>query len=137
MKRLKFWGACLLLVVAAAVLGGCGSGQDENKVRDLSFTVVGENQLPQELKTMVEEKKADPFKLTYMNDQNLFIVVGYGSQPTGGYSITVPELYLTDNAIVIRTDLLGPEKGEKAGQDTSYPYVVVMTELLDQPVVFK
>ena len=62
MKRLKFWGACLLLMLAAAVLGGCGSGQDEHTVRDLSFTVVGENQLPQELKTMVEEKKADPFK---------------------------------------------------------------------------
>ena len=137
MKRLKFWGACLLLMLAAAVLGGCGSGQDENKVRDLSFTVVGENQLPQELKTMVEEKKADPFKLTYMNDQNLFIVVGYGSQPTGGYSITVPELYLTDNSIVVNTELKGPEKGENAGTEQSFPYIVIRTEYLENPVVFQ
>lgn len=93
--------------------------------------------MPQELFTMVEEKKTEPFKLTYLDDQNLYIVVGYGEQPTGGYSITVPELYLTENSIVIKTDFLGPKKGEKAGEGPSYPFVAVMTEPSDSPVVFK
>lgn len=138
MKRLRAWGAVFFLVcLAAASLAGCGTKAAKDKVRDLEYTVIGENQLPGELKTMVEEKKEEPFKLTYMDEKNLFIVVGYGGQPTGGYSITVPELYLTDNAVVIRTELLGPEKDEKKGKDPSYPYVVVMTELLDEPVVFK
>ena len=56
---------------------------------------------------------------------------------TGGYSISVNELYLTENSIVIDTELKGPEKGENPGADKSYPYIVVRTEYLENPVVFQ
>ena len=62
--------------------------------------------------------------------------VGYGVQPTGGYSISVNELYLTDNSIVVNTELKGPEKGENAGAEQSFPYIVIRTEYLENPVVF-
>ena len=110
---------------------------DENKVRDLEFTVTGEADVPEELQKIISEKKTSPFKLTYSNDQNLYIVVGYGEQPTGGYSISVDDLYLTDNSIVIDTELKGPEKGETPGEEKSYPYIVVKTEFLENPVVFQ
>ena len=58
-------------------------------------------------------------------------------QDTGGYSISVEELYLTENSIVIDTELTGPEKGETPAPETSYPYVVVKTEYLENPVVFQ
>lgn len=32
---------------------------------------------------MIGEKKQAPFKLIYADDQNLYIVVGYGEQQTG------------------------------------------------------
>ena len=99
--------------------------------------VVGENELPQELRALAEEKKAAPFKLSYSNDQGLFIVVGYGEQATGGYSITVRELYLTENSIVIDTELLGPQKGEDTGVEKSYPYITIRTEYLENPIVFR
>jgi hypothetical protein len=111
------------------------TGQD--KVRDLEFTVTAEADLPQELQKLIQEKKAAPFKLTYSNDQGLYIAVGYGEQATGGYSICVNELYLTENAIVIDTELKGPEKGEPAGVEKSYPYIVVRTEYLENPVIFR
>ena len=71
--------------------GGSFMGQkmcirDRDKVRDLEFAVVSEAELPEELAKLVAEKKAAPFKLTYSNDQGLYIVVGYGEQATGGYS---------------------------------------------------
>lgn len=40
----------------------------------------------------------------------LYLVVGYGRQPTGGYSIIVDELYTTENTIVFATTLTGREK---------------------------
>ena len=55
---------------------------------------------------------SQPFKLTYTDDKNLYIAVGYGAQPTGGYSISIRELYLTENSIVLATELMGPEKGK-------------------------
>lgn len=141
----KAWnGKAVLLVVmivwviAARMLSGCSAGKDaEEKVRDLEITVVGETELPEELKTIIAEKKTQPFKLTYSDDKNLYIVVGYGPQETGGYSISVNELYLTENSIVIDTELIGPEKGETPAPETSYPYVVVKTEYLENPVVFQ
>ena len=129
-----------LLVWACAVRGltGCSvEKESQEKVRDLEFTVVGEEDLPEELRNLITEKKVAPFKLTYSNDQGLFIVVGYGEQETGGYSISVEELYLTENAIVIDTELQGPESSEAAGVEKSYPYVVVRTEQLENPVIFQ
>lgn len=131
--------ACLLIwVVVVRMLTGCSMNKDdENKVRDLEFSVTGEADVPEELQKIISEKKTSPFKLTYSNDQNLYIVVGYGEQPTGGYSISVDDLYLTDNSIVIDTELKGPEKGETPGEEKSYPYIVVKTEFLENPVVFQ
>ena len=111
-----------------------GSGQ---KVRDLEFTVAADSEVPAELKQIITEKTAQPFKLTFSDEQNLYIVVGYGSQSTGGYSIAVNALYLTSNSIVIDTELLGPAKGENPAPETSYPYVVVKTENLENPVIFQ
>lgn len=128
----------VIWVVVARVLSGCSLAKDDGgKVRDLEFTVAGETDIPEELRSIIAEKKAQPFKLTYSDNENLYIVVGYGPQSTGGYSIAVQDLYLTDNSIVIDTELIGPAKGENPAAETSYPFVVVKTEYLENPVVFQ
>ena len=125
-------------VFAVSLLTGCGQKTDEpKKVRDLDFTVVQESELPEQLKLLIGEKKCNPFKLTYAGSDALYIVQGYGAQPTGGYSVTVKELWLADNAIYFCSELLGPKEGENVGQSISYPYVAVKTEQMDLPVVFK
>ena len=136
----KMLRAALVFTCAAALVGLCGcsaSKDDGKKVKDLEFAVVGEPEIPQELKQIIAQKQTAPFKLTYSDEQNLYIAVGYGVQPTGGYSISVNELYLTDNSIVINTELKGPEKGENAGTEQSFPYIVIKTEYLENPVVFQ
>lgn len=135
------WALWILLVTWVFIvrcLSGCSVEKDNGeKVRDLEFTVIGDADIPAELMKTIEEKKANAFKLTYSDDQALYIIVGYGEQPSGGYSITVNELYLTENSIVIDTELKGPENGENGGSEKSYPYLVVKTERLDNPVVFQ
>lgn len=141
-KTLSLKAALLTLmvvwVVVARMLSGCSMGKDNgDKVRDLEITVTGETELPEELRNIIAEKMTQPFKLTYSDNENLYIVVGYGPQETGGYSISVKDLYLTENSIVIDTELMGPEKGEAAAPETSYPYIAVKTEYLENPVVFQ
>lgn len=131
------WLVLGILAMVFGVLVGYGKSGDSAKVRDLEFTVMDQERIPEELKAIIEEKKIQPFKLTYSDDENLYIVVGYGPQETGGYSIQVKELYLTDNSIVFDTELLGPEKGENAAKETSYPVIVIQTELLENPVIFQ
>lgn len=127
---------CLLSV--CLLLCGCSlSSSEKMKLRDLDFTVLGEEKIPQELKTVIEERKAESFKLTYSDQEALYIVIGYGQQQTGGYSIAVNELYLADNAIYVSTSLLGPDAEEKSRQNPSYPYIVIKTELLEETVIFE
>lgn len=136
----KMLRAAMIFTCAAALVGlsGCSASKDDGKkVRDLEFAVVGEPDIPQELRQIIAQKQTSPFKLTYSDDKNLHIAVGYGEQPTGGFSISVNELYLTENSIVIDTELKGPEKGENPGADKSYPFIVIRTEYLENPVVFQ
>ena len=134
----KVYLGLMMLFAMTLWLAGCSASKDSgDKVRDLDFTVAGDMDVPDELKNLIAEKQQQPFKLTYSDEQNLYIAVGYGVQPTGGYSISVNELYLTDNSIVVNTELKGPEKGENAGAGQSFPYIVIRTEYLENPVVFQ
>ena len=54
-----------------------------------------DDEIPEELKTIIDQKKTGEFKLTYADQDELYIVVGYGKQLTGGYSIQFPDVYLT------------------------------------------
>ena len=120
----KVYLGLMMLFAMTLWLAGCSASKDSgDKVRDLDFSVVGDMDVPDELKNLIAEKQQQPFKLTYSDEQNLYIAVGYGVQPTGGYSISVNELY--------------PEKGENAGAEQSFPYIVIRTEYLENPVVFQ
>ena len=131
-KAIVLWMGVLL----ALVLSGCQISSSERvKLRDLEFTVLSQEKMPEELLAMIEERKTEAFKLTYSDNENLYICVGYGEQPTGGYSIAVEELYLTENAIYVQTTLLGPQTGDKKGGTPSCPYIVIKTEHLDQTVI--
>lgn len=127
-----------ILAAACVLLSGCTLLSEEKiKLRDLDFTVLSEEKIPEELKTILEEKKSAPFQITYTDKQNLYICVGYGEQETGGYSIAVEELYLTDANICVNTSLLGPDGSEKGEKSPSYPFIVLKTEFLEQTVIFE
>ena len=135
MKRIIL---CFLVVATAAMLSGCTFLSEERiKLRDLDFTVLSEEKIPEELMSIIEEKKKEPFQITYTDKEYLYICTGYGEQATGGYSIAVNELYLTDTAVYVSTSLLGPESADKNNATPSYPYIVIKTEYLDQTVIFE
>lgn len=128
----------LVGVYIMCMLSSCSMLSDERiKLRDLEFTILSEDTITEEMLQIVEERKAEPFKLTYSDNENLYIMIGYGEQETGGYSIAVEDLYLTDNAIYVSTSLIGPEPSDKSNPTKSYPYIVIKTELLDQTVMFE
>lgn len=137
---MRFKIIILFFTLMITVLGFCGCKKDDTeikKLKDLEFTVVEDADLPGELKEIIDEKKEEPFKLSYSNKDYLYIVVGYGKQNSGGYSISVDDLYLTSNAIYINTTLIGPTEEDMVSQGVTYPYVVVKTEYREERVVFE
>ena len=99
--------------------------------------VMNKEEIPEELKEAITANQDQPFRLTYTDDESLYLVTGFGEQETGGYSISVNECYLTETSIVFDTTLIGPSKDETVQQKASYPYIVVKTEKREEPVIFK
>ena len=134
------YGIGILGMAVLLLLAGCSKQKDPlEKIKDLEFTVLAEDNIPEELKALIDEKKQNAFKLTYQDNGFLYICVGYGEQISGGYSIAVNALYLTENAVYADTTLLGPDPADEAAakrHTPSYPYVVIKTEFVDKPVVF-
>lgn len=127
-----------LILFAICILAGCGvETQDAEKLEDLEFTVLDPEKVPEELRNVLEEKKAAPFKVTYEDEGYLYICIGYGEQQSSGYSIAVEDLYLTSNAIYVDTELLGPGNGEETALASTCPYIVLKLEYLDKSVVFE
>lgn len=131
-------GWMVVLLVFTCLMSGCGVGTVKTeKIRDMEYTVLETEEIPDDLLIMIEEKKQGEFKLTYKEDGYLYIARGYGMHETGGYSIQVTDLYLTENAVCFGATLLGPKKEEQPPAAVSYPYIVIKTEAVDETVVFE
>ena len=128
----------LLFVAATGLLSGCSLKKEgTGKTADLDFTIVAEQDIPKEFQSILEEKKQNPMTLTFLDQDGLYLAVGYGTQKTTGYSIGVEALYLTENGICLDTTLIGPAKGEKVTETESWPYIVIKTERREEDVTFQ
>lgn len=120
------------------VLGACGKKEKPART-DIDFTICDKTKMPQELVEIIEEKKTKEFKLSYLNNDYMYIVIGYGEKNRQNLSVVVDDLYMTDNAIYVETNLKteeGKEADDVAGDASMYPYIVIKCEKYDLPVVF-
>lgn len=126
----------LILGMSMLLLMGCGATQEmPEKIRDLDFTVVEMDEEPQALADIILEKQGEPFQMSYSLGEELYIVVGYGAQKSGGYSIQVKECYETEKSIVVDTVLVGPDSKEEITDMMTYPYVVIKTENIPDKMI--
>lgn len=127
-----FLTVCLLFFTV-----GCEKQTESaERSKDLDYTVVAVRDCPQDFLKELEDKKVNPFQMTYMDGEYLYIALGYGEQPTGGFSITVHGLYETGEKLCLETELLGPGKDETVKEKASYPYIIIKTEKTDREVLF-
>lgn len=133
MRKIPF---LLCLVLMLPILSSCGIIRiEEAERRPLEYTVINPREIPEELLPLIEGKKEKEFQMTYQNKEDFYLIKGYGRQMTGGYSIQVEELSLSENAVFFRTKLLGPSE-DNPGNEPSYPYIVVKTRHREEPVQF-
>ena len=84
-KVLTVLGVLMVILGGIAAFTGCQSGNSEEKQgEDLEFTVTGEADIPAALKELIDKKREKPFKLTYADGLEMYIVIGEGPQKGGG-----------------------------------------------------
>ncbi len=134
-KYMLFW-CCIVLFALSCI--GCQLGQRGAHARSkVEFTVVKEADIPEELIKLIKEKKKTTMRLTYATGEYMYLVVGYGTQKTGGYSIQVEDVAVEGSVLVVDTNLVGPQPGESVNELPTMPYVVIKIEKREEPVEFK
>lgn len=138
-SSIKNFFKVITVVILTVTLMGCETEETaSDKLKDLDFTVVGEGEQPDALKDIIAEKSKSAFQISYTIGEELYIAIGYGEQPSGGYSITVNAFYETPNSLFIDTTLLGPGSAENVTDTPTTPYIVIKTEnIADKPIEFK
>lgn len=128
-----------ICIMAGGVFCGCGQTSSRQKQEEVEcdYTVVATRDCPEEFLKNLEEKKINPFQMTYQDGTYLYMAVGYGEQKTGGYSILVKKLTETKDKIFLNTELRGPSKEENVLEKPSFPYVVIKMENKSKEVVFE
>ena len=141
-------GVMLGIMLCVCCMNGCGketgengfgiSVQNENaeKIADLDYTLVADEEIPQELMDRIAAVQNQELRLTYSEGEFLYIVRGYGEQPRGS-SIQLLELYETNEGIVCRTQLVGGGKTDDDATTRANPYIVVKLPCDGQNVVFE
>lgn len=138
LKEFKFISGFLIVTLIFLQIQACmGIEGNTESGEYLEFTVVKGDDVPEDLRKQIDESKDKYFKITYKDDEYLYIANGYGKQKSGGYSVAVKEFYKLKNALYFKTELLGPGQNEQVNDEESYPYVVIKTEIRDEPVVFR
>ena len=100
----------LLLVLSLLGISGCGSTQaKQEKLREVEFTVLALDELPEEIQQEIEDRSQEEFQSTF----------------------------LTEEYMVFDTKLVGPKEGQKVKEAPSYPIVAVKTEAIDKNVIYQ
>lgn len=129
--------AGVLAALAVFLTAGCSIvREDKEKIADLEYTLVKEEELPDELQEEIAGRKEEPMKISYGDGEDLYIVRGYGEKETDGYEAEVLQLYETKNAVYIQTSLAGPPSEADAVKEKTYPYVAVKTAYNAKRVLF-
>ena len=137
MKSVKIVCAVVIFLLTIQISGCEGNYKGSEKGLNLEYTVLGETKIPEEFLSQIEEKKAEKFELTYRDNEYLYMAKGYGEQETSGYSVAVTNLTTENEVVYFESKLLEPQENENVNHNSSFPYVVIKTELIEFPVIFK
>ena len=132
----KRTGGLLCVLLLALLPAGCQFIRiEEGERTPLEYTIVKQEEIPEEISELMEQKKKKVFQMTYQVGDIRYLMKGYGEQLTGGYSIQVEEVSESENAVFCKTRLIGPEKAD-AGSEPSYPCIVLKIRETEKPIEF-
>lgn len=114
---------------------GCRIINKEEAAQDLTYEIVSEDEVPEEMSAVIAEKMAKPFRISFEIDGMLYIGQGYGEKAQEGYEIMVDKCQYSQHFVYIHTILNGP-KVESKEKTTSYPYVVIKCNQIGKQVIF-
>lgn len=138
----RSWRNVYRIIIALSLclaMAGCGFGArgKDGERQEIAYTVCSDREIPDELRDIIEEKKVGSFKLSYVNNDAMYIAVGYGEHNRQNLRVTVEDIFMTSKGIFVETNLYTEDElMEEAGQPSMYPYIVIRCEKSELPIIF-
>ena len=139
MKKRRWTAAAVAVML---LFTGCSFGTlKEQKTGEIEYEIVKKEEILEKLKEEIAEAEKSEMWISYADtgkeETYLYVVRGYGTQQTTGYSIEVNACYETVDTVVIRTTLQGPEKKEKIHKKKTYPYIVIKMPYTEKQIIYE
>ena len=109
----------------------------KTKGTEYSFAVVSAKDIPEELLRQINDQKQNPFQMSFLDENYLYVAVGYGEQNTGGYSIQVDSITDDGEKLQFVSHLIGPKEEENVRKKVSFPYIVIKMEKMDRDIIYQ
>lgn len=138
-RWLRILAGVLTVVVGLSLFAECSFYKVKEDGEALTYDICDDTMLPEELLSVINSKKEEPFNLTYSNNTYTYIVICSGRQNRDDVGVVVDKMYMDENAIYIESVLRQTATPSDAvSKDTvSYPYIVLRIARTTTPVVFK
>ena len=83
--------AVIIFLICGVILNtACGREYDREKQNDIEYTIVSEEEMPQEIRQLIQESEKESFRKTYADKDYLYIIVGYGAQAGPAMADEIP-----------------------------------------------
>ena len=97
MRKNMFFSLILFAVICTSTLAFCGCEKKVSSLKEegkeCDYTVVATRDCPEEFLSHLEEKKINPFQMTYQDGTYLYIAVGYGEQKQEGTALLLRDYW--------------------------------------------
>ena len=124
-----------LVVLLTICLSACGQKFVWKKnmwktSEKVSYEICLEQNMPEYLRELVEEKKNHKGSFTYTDSEHMYMVACYGTKEKSGYCIQVENVEKSEENIQVTLHLLGPAEGTEV-KKASTPYIVLKCKKME------
>lgn len=131
-----------LSILGLFILTSCGTDpsksiQSTEKMDDIPFERVTLDDTPEDVKATIEYKNREKATYVLPNDDDYYIVVSRGEQPTSGYEVEI--LFVEDwgDSIHVMYKFKDPADDELVSQATTFPFDIVRIKRTNKQILFK
>ncbi len=128
----------IMLATLAVLNTGCGEPAETGEPvgEEKTFQRI-DGDYPGEVEEWVEASRLELGGRTLVHDGRLYLLVTYGEQMTGGYSVKITGVTEKEGLLVVEAKFAEPGEGDIVTQALTYPYDLVYMEETDLPVEFR
>jgi hypothetical protein len=101
-------------------------GTDSDEALEVTYENIAFEALSDPMKNKVEYLKENPgYEVFTAENGDVYLFIGVGMQPTGGYALKITDLTSKDDRLTVEVDFKKPDPDDIVTQALTYPHVIV------------